>query len=144
MPRNTKLSTYVSSTGSVSPSAAKSVPCGTFSSSTITVMRMAMTPSLKASSRPLLIRIPSVCRRFGSVHAEIARHLPGRDVLDVVQPLLPLGGDVVIEQVIAEHLAHEAVLFQLVQRLVEISGQLVDAKMPPLPMAHGEDVLVHR
>src|SRR5450755_909595 len=36
-------------------SAAKSFPCGTFSSSTMMVMMMAMTPSVKASSRPLVI-----------------------------------------------------------------------------------------
>ena len=32
-----------------------SAPCGTFISSTMIVMMMAMTPSLNASSRPLLI-----------------------------------------------------------------------------------------
>src|SRR3954465_12417876 len=39
-------------------SAAASAPCGTFISSTMMVMITAMTPSLKASSRPLLISCP--------------------------------------------------------------------------------------
>ncbi len=38
--------------------AASAAPCGTFISSTMMVMMMAMTPSLKASSRCLLIGIP--------------------------------------------------------------------------------------
>jgi hypothetical protein len=41
-------------------SAAKSAPCGTFSSSTMIVMMMAITPSVKASSRPLPILAFSV------------------------------------------------------------------------------------
>ena len=35
-----------------------SAPCGTFISSTMIVMMMAMTPSENASSRPLLIASP--------------------------------------------------------------------------------------
>src|SRR5262245_17291046 len=39
--------------------AARSVPCGAFISSTMIVMMMAMTPSVKASSRPFSIRSSS-------------------------------------------------------------------------------------
>ena len=41
-------------TGTTGRSAGQSVPCGTFSSSTMIVMRIAITPSLNASSRALL------------------------------------------------------------------------------------------
>src|SRR6266702_7741827 len=58
MPRYTKLSTYVRKTGTSGASERASVPCGIFSSSTMMVMRMAMTPSLNASSRPLPMRAP--------------------------------------------------------------------------------------
>src|SRR6266702_3949051 len=50
-----KLSTYAQNTGSMGRSAARSWPSGTFSSSTMIVMMMAITPSLKASTRPLPI-----------------------------------------------------------------------------------------
>src|SRR6187399_2431150 len=42
-------------TGSSGRSAATSAPCGTFISSTMIVMMMAMTPSENASSRPFVI-----------------------------------------------------------------------------------------
>jgi len=45
------------------PSAAKSSPCGTFSSSTMMVMMMAITPSVKASSRPLVMSLSVVTRQ---------------------------------------------------------------------------------
>src|SRR5438093_13344472 len=55
MPRKTKLSTYYDNTGMSGPSALQSAPRGTFNSRTMIVMRIAITPSLKASRRPLLI-----------------------------------------------------------------------------------------
>src|ERR1700730_7119162 len=57
MPRNTKLSTYVRNTGVKGRSASQSTPRGTFNSRTMIVIRMATTPSLNASRRPLLIGV---------------------------------------------------------------------------------------
>src|SRR6186713_1597316 len=48
-------STYDRNTGTTGRSAAASVPCGTFSSSTMIVIRIAITPSLNASMRVLLM-----------------------------------------------------------------------------------------
>src|SRR5690606_9184050 len=79
-----------------------------------------------------------------SVRAEIAVDFPGRDVADVVEPLLPLRLDEIAEDVLAERLAHQVVLLELVERFLQISGQLVDPEMPPLAVAHLVDVLVHR
>jgi hypothetical protein len=45
-------------TGTSSRRAARSAPCGTFSSSTMMVMMMAITPSLNASGRPFPCRSP--------------------------------------------------------------------------------------
>src|SRR4051794_14559445 len=55
MPRYTKLSTYERNTGKTGASDSRSAPCGTLSSSTMIVIRIAITPSLNASSRPLLM-----------------------------------------------------------------------------------------
>ena len=44
-------------TGSNSRKSAHVAPCGTFSSSTMIVIMIAITPSLNASNRPLLIKI---------------------------------------------------------------------------------------
>src|SRR5207248_227612 len=54
-PSTTKLRTYASSIGTSGPRANQSVPCGTRSSSTMMVIRMAITPSLKASRRLFVI-----------------------------------------------------------------------------------------
>src|SRR5437879_745922 len=56
MPTMTKLSTYVRNTGMSGRNASQSVPCGTLSSSTMIVIRMAITPSLNASRRPFVMR----------------------------------------------------------------------------------------
>src|SRR6185503_10769655 len=53
-----KLSTYVENAGPSSARASQPSPCGTLSSRTMIVIRIAMTPSLKASSRPLLMSSP--------------------------------------------------------------------------------------
>ncbi len=48
------------------------MPCGTFSSNTMIVMMIAITPSLNASSRPLVMRafclLPSAFCLVRSVH----------------------------------------------------------------------------
>src|SRR5215813_699737 len=55
-----KLNKYKSSVGIVDWRARQSVPCGVFSSRTMIVIRIAMTPSLNASNRPLPIQIYQV------------------------------------------------------------------------------------
>src|SRR5438046_6308164 len=55
------------------------------------------------------------------IDAEVAVDLPGRHMLDVVEPLLALGGDEVLEEMLAEELAHQRVFFQLVQRLAQVA-----------------------
>src|SRR5436305_3197070 len=63
MPRSTKLNTYVRIDGTTPRSAPQSEPCGARSSSTMIVMRIAMTPSLNASSLDLFIRLSALFRR---------------------------------------------------------------------------------
>src|SRR5947199_5447760 len=60
-----------------------------------------------------------------SVHAEVAFGFPRRNVLDVVEPLFALRGDEMFEQVLAERVSHQVVLLELVERLVQVAGQLV-------------------
>src|SRR3954453_22032689 len=79
-----------------------------------------------------------------SVPGEVPVHFPGRDVPDVVEPLLALRLDEVVEDVLAERLPYEVVLLQLVERLAQVARQLVDPQMASLPVAHLVDVLVHR
>src|SRR4051794_28113963 len=71
-------------------------------------------------------------RRRASVAGEIAVDLPGRDVPDVVEPLLALRLDEVIEDVFAQRLPHEVVLLELVECLGQVPRQLVDAQVAPL------------
>src|SRR5262245_17778681 len=78
------------------------------------------------------------------IDAEVSIDLPRRHVLDVIAPLFAFGRQKVLEEMIAERVAHQVVLLQLIERLVQISRELVDAKMAPFAMAHGEDVLVDR
>src|SRR5262245_18752985 len=98
-----------------------------------------------AESRDL-VRITRVGGRRSSflIDAEVPIDLPRRHVLDVVEPLLPLGGDEVLEKMLAERLAHEVVLLELVERFAQVAGQVVDAQVAPLAVAHREDVLVDR
>ena len=63
---------------------------------------------------------------------------------DVVGPLLALGFEEVLEDVLAERVADEVVLLELVERLAEVRRQVVDAQVTPLAVAHRVDVLVHR
>src|SRR4051794_37101022 len=80
--------------------------------------------------------------RPASVHFQVALHLPRRYLLDVVEPFGALGGEEVLEQMVAEDLAHQRILFELVERLTEIAGQLIDTKVAPLAVAHRKNVLV--
>src|SRR5262249_46754807 len=75
-----------------------------------------------------------------SVHSQIAVDLPGRDVLDVVEPFLALRLNEVLEEMLAERVADQFVLLELVQRFVEIPWKLVDPQVPPLAVAHLVDV----
>src|SRR4051794_31621809 len=72
MPRYTKLSTYASKTGSSCRNASQDVPSGVCNSSTMIVIRIAITPSLKASSLPLGTGPPES-------HDAAARVQPSRD-----------------------------------------------------------------
>src|SRR5262245_49544282 len=83
-------------------------------------------------------------RGGASVNAEVSVSLPGRDVLDVVEPLLTLGGEEVLVEVLAERLSNEVVLLELVERLAQVARELVDAQVAALAVAHLVDVLVHR
>src|SRR6266545_7600482 len=56
MPTMTKLRTYVRNTGTSGRNASQSVPCGTLSSRTMIVIRIAITPSLNPSRRPFVMR----------------------------------------------------------------------------------------
>src|SRR6478735_5721996 len=76
------------------------------------------------------------------IDAQISIGLPWGDVADVVVPLLALGGDEVFEQMLAERVAYQVVLLELVERLVQVARQLVDPQVTPLAVTHGEDVLV--
>src|SRR6478752_3617578 len=49
-----------------------------------------------------------------------------------------------LEKMFAESVAHQIVLLQLIERFVQISGELVDPEMASFAMAHCEDVLVDR
>src|SRR4051794_21290834 len=85
-----KLSTYDSSLGVTSCRAPHVVPSGTLSSSTMMVMRMAMTPSLNASIRPVVMGEPylqtvrpGTVRELDGVEAGVAVGVPDRVVAHV-------------------------------------------------------------
>src|SRR5438477_5693223 len=75
---------------------------------------------------------------------QIVLNLPRRDMADVAVPLGALRGDEVVEDVLAERIAHQRASLELIKRFAEIARQLVDPQVPPLAMAHLVDVLVHR
>ena len=52
--------------------------------------------------------------------------LPHGDACDVVEPLFAFRRQEVLERVLAERLADEVVLLELVERFTEVAGQLVD------------------
>src|SRR5580704_3580892 len=64
MPRKTKLSAYVHSVCALVARAPQLGSAGTFSSRTMIVIRIAITPSLNASRRPVVILL--LRKRFGS------------------------------------------------------------------------------
>src|SRR6478752_4845436 len=70
MPRNTKLSTYVRKTGTRSCNAdtcaLSGLPCGFLSSSTMIVIRIAITPSLNAWTRSFSTE-PTLRVEYGEV-----------------------------------------------------------------------------
>src|SRR5512132_765191 len=66
-----------------------------------------------------------------SVLPEVVVQLPLRHLRDVLPPLLPLGREEVLRDVIAERRGDHVVLLQLVARLVQIVRQVVDASAPP-------------
>src|SRR2546428_703663 len=59
MPVKRKLSRKLRNPGTSGPSALGSAPCGTFISSTMIVMMTAITPSVNASSLPLVMSTPA-------------------------------------------------------------------------------------
>src|SRR5438552_2264529 len=80
-----KLRTYVRNTGTSGRSACQSVPCGTFSSSTMIVIRIAITPSLNASRRVRDIEAQFISfgarvalRRVVSVE-QLSQNVPGTE-----------------------------------------------------------------
>src|SRR5690242_10481966 len=64
------------------------------------------------------------------VGVEVAIDLPRRDVTDVAVPLRALRCKKVVEDVIAERLAHQVAFLELIERFGEVPRQLVDAEVP--------------
>src|SRR6516162_6645669 len=81
MPRYTKLNTYESSVGITGRRASHPIPCGVFSSRTIIVIRIAITPSLNASSLALCIAGHQFRTAFGGNHM----HLEFRDLMEYTE-----------------------------------------------------------
>src|SRR5258706_8719250 len=93
MPRNTKLKTKDRNPGTRGSRARQSAPRGTFNSRTMIVIRIAMTPSLNASRRPLLILCLSFERRQKCPHHPIATASSRRSVImGLVEYADPLTG----------------------------------------------------
>jgi len=55
-----------------------------------------------------------------SISIEVALDLPGRHMSHVVAPLLALGSDEVIEDVLAQRVLHQCALFQFVERFAQV------------------------
>src|SRR3954469_3741765 len=81
-------------------------------------------------------------RRRLSIFGQVALELPGTDLGYVVAPLLPLCFQEVPDDMLAEGGRDQIVLFQLVERLVQIVWEIIDSEPPPLAKAHLPDVLV--
>src|SRR3954454_5414177 len=103
-------------------------------------MRLNISPQY--SSSILLLNTPP--QYSLSILPEIPFLLPGVDVGDVLLPLLALGAEVVVEDVVAQGFLDDVVLLELVERLGEVRGELADARAALLAVTHGEDVLVDR
>src|SRR3989442_8372700 len=80
--------------------------------------------------------------RGRSVLSHVALDLPGADSFDVLLPFAALGVDVPLVDVFTQRIADHAVLFQVVEGLVEIARQIVDAVLATFAVAHASDVLV--
>src|SRR6478672_7097218 len=90
-------------------------------------------PALDTSNR-----VPSRLADFGAkassceedasflIDAEIAIDLPRRHVLDIVAPLFALGRQEMLEEVLAERVAHQIVFLQLIERFAQIPRQFID------------------
>ncbi len=74
---------------------------------------------------------------------QILIDFPGVDLLQVALPLQSLGLDELFEDVGADGLSHQAVLDQLVERIVQIGREFVYSKTPLLALAHAVDVLAY-
>ena len=72
---------------------------------------------------------------------KVARELVRGDERLVLVPLGPLVPDQIVADVVAEGLAHEARLLELLDGLVEVFGQRVDAGLGPLGFGHLVDVV---
>src|SRR5262245_1905295 len=79
-----------------------------------------------------------------SVHRQVAADLPAADALDVLLPLVALGFEEVLVDVAPDGVLNDLVLLELIQRVAQVPGQLVDPQMAPLTEAHLVDVLVDR
>src|SRR4029077_10030944 len=77
-----------------------------------------------------------------SVLPHVALDLPRADALDVLLPFTSLGVDVPLVDVLAQRIAHDPVLLQVVEGLVEIAGEIVDAVLATFAVAHAGNVLV--
>src|SRR5205823_11697257 len=79
-----KLRTYAKKVGHIRANEAGVGSCGAFNSKTMMVMRMAMTPSLNASSRFVLMRrnVTWASRRNRNLHSEIGLDKSRRRLTD--------------------------------------------------------------
>src|SRR5204863_5819794 len=98
------------------------------------VLRLCATPSCYA----FVLRLCAT----PSVLAQVPIEFPFADLPDILLPLLALGIEVALVDVIAQRLAHHGVLLEVVQRLVQVARQVVDTEATPLPVRHPRDVLV--
>src|SRR5690606_21257685 len=77
---------------------------------------------------PLLPPASCLLPPVSSVGTQIPVDLPLRHVTDVTVPFGAFGGDEVVEDVVAERLPHQVALFEFVDRVAQIAGQLVDTE----------------
>src|SRR2546426_7771347 len=85
---------------------------------------------------------PRICSC--SVQPEVSLQLPLTDAPDVLLPLPLLRLDEPLVDVVAEGGPDNLVLLEVLERLVQVPGEVVDAEVAPLAVAHLEDVLVDR
>ena len=55
-----------------------------------------------------------------SIRIEVTLDLPGRHMSHVVAPLLALGSDEVVEDVLAQRVLHQGAFFQFVERFAQV------------------------